>query len=198
MKYDFKLKVADSENELQEIYKFRYRIYVEEMQRRQNDANHICKTVRDQLDDWGRNFFVTHGDRIVGVVRGNFFRDGYDSKYEEMYSPEVAGIDHPTTTCMVTRLMIDPKFRGTSLVLEIFLWLYDYALNHELKWIFLDCNESLIPFFQKFGFCEYRGKVEHAEYGLVTPMRIQLMDHQHLKQVASPYLSLLDTHLSRK
>jgi predicted GNAT family N-acyltransferase len=179
---------ATSREELEEIFRFRYTIYVEEMRRPQLDADHQEKRIEDRLDAWGRNFRVTDDNGIVAVVRGNFFRDGSDAEYESMYAPCLAGTDHPDRTCMVTRLMLAKSVRRSPLALNLFLWLYRYALEHDVRWIFLDCNRSLVPFFEGFGFSRYINGYEHKEYGLVTPMRIDLLDREHLKAIDSPFL----------
>ena len=192
---EFEFKIITSDFDLRELFEFRYKIYFQEMRRFQLDADHESRVIRDRLDNWGRNFVVRKNGRIVAAIRGNFFRDGHDDKYESLYQPQSVGEDHPSKTCMVTRLMIDSDLRGSPLVLDLFLWLYSYAIDHDLNWILLDCNDWLINFFQRFGFLEYRGKVEHEEYGLVTPMRVNLKDEKHLRAVDSPYLPLL---LARK
>jgi hypothetical protein len=77
------LTVATELSELEEPFSFRYRIYVEEMQRKQKYANHASKQIRDPLDDFAINLIARDADgAIIGAVRTNFGRDGNLGDYE--------------------------------------------------------------------------------------------------------------------
>src|SRR4051812_29884138 len=65
---------ARGSSELMDIYKFRYRIYVDEMRLSQFYADHVKKTISDPLDPGADNFAAFQGDEVVGVLRLNFPR----------------------------------------------------------------------------------------------------------------------------
>ena len=69
MKYE--IKIASSDSELYELYQFRYKVYVEEMQRPQKDANHDLKIITDELDEGAANLIAIYNDKIVGAARIN-------------------------------------------------------------------------------------------------------------------------------
>jgi hypothetical protein len=49
------IRSATEQAELEQLFSFRYRIYVEEMQRKQKYADHSSKQIRDPLDDFAIN-----------------------------------------------------------------------------------------------------------------------------------------------
>ena len=92
---------------------FRYRIYVEEMHRKQRYADHLRKRIEDPLDRTGRQIVACHEDRIVGCVRINFLREGGVGDCFDFCDLGALSAGDLAATSICTRLMIDPEFRGT-------------------------------------------------------------------------------------
>ena len=105
--------------ELEKIFQFRYAIYVEEMGRIQHDASHVLKQISDKLDHGGTNIAAFSGDDVVGVVRVNFPARSCIGGYEDLYQLNKLGADHPQKTAIVTRLMIAPHLRRSTLVVRL-------------------------------------------------------------------------------
>src|SRR5712691_857618 len=76
------IRLVSDPDELEAIYRFRYRIYVEEMNRRQFHADHFARRIEDPLDHSGYNFAAFQDDEVVGVLRGNFPRTSNIEYYE--------------------------------------------------------------------------------------------------------------------
>ena len=68
-----------------ELRRFRYEVYVKEMNRRQMYANHDDQTITDPLDSFSTNIVARDGDNIVGCLRTSFFRDGDLGYYKDFY-----------------------------------------------------------------------------------------------------------------
>ncbi|HZZ91256.1 MAG TPA: GNAT family N-acetyltransferase [Usitatibacter sp.] len=182
--------VTDAEG-LEKIFAFRYRIYVEEMHRFQKDADHARRRIRDSLDDGAINIAAFDGDEVVGVVRANESRQSSLGAYESFFQLDRMGKDHPPHTSIVTRLMIAPHLRRSTLAVRLCIECYTLGLEEGIKWCFIDCNDHLVDFFRGLGFMPYIGKVDHEEYGEVTPMRLRLNDLEHLEAVRSPFAACL-------
>ena len=67
----FDIRLAESQEDLEALYRFRYKIYVEEMGRVQHDADHLNKKIRDDLDDGGHNLLAFKQGKLVGAARIN-------------------------------------------------------------------------------------------------------------------------------
>jgi hypothetical protein len=89
--------------------------------------------------------------------------------------------------------MIHPEWRKTTnLAFQLSVACFELGLKHQIKYAFMDCNDHLVKFFTSLGWREYIGKVEHSEYGLVTPMRFDSLDVEHLRAIKSPFLNVLE------
>lgn len=187
------IKEAESPDELEAVYKFRYLIYVKEMNRVQHYANHEKEIIVDPLDDGKCHDLVAYDSQqnMIGIVRVNFSRESDLGFYEDFYQMQCVGDEHPNHTAIITRLMIHPAWRKTTdLAVQLNVACFELGLKHEIKFAFMDCNDHLVKFFTGFGWREYIGKVEHSEYGLVTPMRLDLLDFDYLKNIHSPFLAV--------
>jgi predicted GNAT family N-acyltransferase len=185
------IRAAETPQELEAIYRFRYQVYVMEMQRPQKDADHANRRIEDSLDRTGFNLAAWSGSRVVGIARANFARDGGLGSYDEFYDLGSVGNDHPWRTSIVTRLMVAPEHRHTMLPMMLVLACYRLGLENNIRWSFIDCNDHLVGFFTRLGFVQHLPKAWHPEYGHVTRMRLDLLDEAHLASVCSPFLGVL-------
>ncbi|HET7536852.1 MAG TPA: GNAT family N-acetyltransferase [Candidatus Didemnitutus sp.] len=180
------LRVCSSAADLDQVFRFRYAVYVEEMQRVQYDADHARKRIVDALDSFGVNVGAWVGDELVGVVRINLPRLGSVGKYEEYYQMRSVGDDHPRRTAMITRFMVAPSYRRSLLAVSFCRWCYRFGLEQGVRWNFIDCNEHLVEFFTKIGYRQHVPCFEHPEYGRVTPLCFDCHDFAHLEWIGSP------------
>src|SRR5438067_13354099 len=77
-----------------EIYRFRYRIYVDQMGLRQKYADHARKRVVEPRDEAARIYAAYFNGTIVGTIRGNRFSDLPTADYRKVYR-----IDHRFRSC---------------------------------------------------------------------------------------------------
>lgn len=183
-----RITTASSPRELEAVFRFRYLIYVEEMNRVQKDADHKARRIEDKLDKAGTNLVAWENEELVGVVRINFARDGNLGFYEHFYNMTGVGSDHPSRTSIDTRLMVVPRLRHTRLPLLLARACYCHALARDIRWNFIDCNPHLESFFARLGYRENLPQGRHDEYGMVNRMRLDLEDAGYLAEIGSPFL----------
>jgi len=185
------IRLVSEPDDLEEIYRFRYQVYVEEMNRNQFYADHTAKRIEDPLDRSGCNFAAFQDDEVVGVVRGNFPRTSSVGYYEIFMDMCSAGRFHPNATSLCTRLMVAPRLRRTSLAMRLAQAIYEFGLRNKMRYNFIDCDDHLVGFFDRLGYI-FRRRAEHPEYGLGNVMRLDLLDREHLVRQRSPFLTILD------
>jgi N-acyl-L-homoserine lactone synthetase len=186
------IRRADEPTELELLFQFRYRIYVEEMGRRQKYADHARRRIRDPLDDFATNLVAWNSEnQIVGAVRTNFARDGDLLGYEDFYAMHSVGRAHPINSSICTRMMVAPGHRRSLLAMRLSVAVYEYGLMRNITHNFIDCNDHLVPLYQKLGFVQHLPKQEHPEYGSVTCMVLDVLNRAHLERVSSPFLGSL-------
>ena len=178
--------------EREQVFRFRYRIYVEEMARVQRYADHAARRIEDPLDEGAVNLAAFDRGDVVGVVRINYPTTSSLGVYEDLYRMRAfAGGDHPDATFIVTRLMIESALRKGLLGYRLCLACYEHGLRNGARSAFIDCNDHLVPFFRGLGFHAYMGTTRHEEYGEVLPMKLDMADEANLAAVRSPFLAAL-------
>ena len=184
----FDIRLAETEDELQALYRFRYKIYVEEMGRVQHDADHDKKIIKDELDSKGYNLIAYKAGQIVGAARLNL-NESISDFYKDFYKIADQKGAHKFNTSIVTRLMVAKEVRKSPLAFRIFIACYETALWKGNRFNFIDCNDHLIDFFKSFGYEHYIKKINHKEYGLVNPLMLDLHDESHFRALKSPFLN---------
>ena len=118
---------------------------------------------------------------------------------EVRHSLDVYGLDglsgsQRRRSTITTKLMVDRRFRGTKLPMQLARAAYAHTLETGMLYDFIDCNDHLVGFFEKLGYRSHRGKIHHPDYGDVNSMYIALQDAVHLYNVGSPIYSMLLAH----
>lgn len=188
-------RVTDPE-ELQAIYRFRYDIYVTEMNRVQRYADHENKTIIDPLDATAACILGAFDNgKVVGTVRTNFVRDGV-GEYFELYRLNSLNVtDEIDTYTITTRLMIGRSFRNTLLGYRLSTAVYKFGLSADISFDVIDCNFERLSFFTRLGYRTFLTDqtVDHPEYGTVWVLRLPLRDFDWLKSNKSPFAAILKT-----
>lgn len=191
---DTTIRIVTDSEEKRAVYRFRYRVYVEEMHREQTYADHARKEIKEPLDATGTLLAAFAGDEVVGALRTNFARHGGLGLYEALYDFGRTGDAFPSSVSMTTKLMVEPAWRRTKVPLELAIAVYRYGLEEDIRFDFIDCNDYLEPFFLRLGYTRTGPNVSHPEYGEVVPMVLDLRDTAHLAAVKSPFAAVLAAH----
>jgi hypothetical protein len=175
-------------NEFEAVSRFRYAIYVEEMSRKQKYADHANKKIIDPLDDDAVRLYAAWSEgEVVGTVRSNYLRWSDIGEYAEQFALAGMPDNLQATTSITTRLMVHSRYRNTPLAVRLACETYQNGLEDGITTDFIDCNDHLVPYFTGLGYLVHRNNLIHPEYGIVTVMRLNLNDLDHLDQVRSPF-----------
>jgi len=174
-----------------DIFRFRYKIYEEEMRRNDSYADHERYTISDPLDEFSYNIIAYEGAETVGVVRVTFCADGDPGFYREFFDLDGVGADYPEKVTFSTRLMVDPKKRRGMLPVMLSAECFKLAIERNTIWSFCDCNPPLVPFFERLHF-ESQGTKHHPTYGEVVIMRINLENPEIYNKKKSIIARFLD------
>lgn len=187
------LRFAHSEEDRRRVFRFRYQIYVEEMRREQKFADHRRRLIEEPFDATGHLLLAEVGDTIVGTARTNFAGETDLGYYVDLFNLRAAGPDFPRGVSLTTKLMIRRELRSGTLAVRMATALYQFGRTRGIGHDFIDCNAHLEDFFIRLGYHRHGPKVEHPEYGLVQPLRLDIEDIDHLLQVGSPFARLAAT-----
>lgn len=192
----FDIKFVSNADELRQIGRFRYSVYVEEMGRPQPSADHVQGTIFDDLDEGSYIIVAWLGEEVVGTVRVNFCGLSDIGPYKEWYEAErVAGDHWPVGTAVLTRLMVSPRHRGTMLNTRLSALAFQLGLANNIGCALMDCNAHLVNYFQRFGW-RPEGSFSHPDYGEVVTHSLDLTDTNRLGAMQSPFLRVLRAGIS--
>ena len=173
--------------ERQAVYRFRYRVYVEEMSRPQIYADHHRKLIIEPLDTTGHILAAYDSqDEVVGTVRFNVGIDEQFGIYTELYRLESFGPFFPAKISITTKLMVSANYRHGRLAIKLAKRCYERGLELGTCFDCIDCNAHLVPFFKYLGYRQLWPEVDHPEYGRVVPLVLAMNDVRYLTRIGSP------------
>lgn len=191
---DILIRRAETAADLEQLYRFRYAVYVEEMHRPQRYADHGRKRIEEPLDATAANFIALKDDEVIGCLRWNGGQDTDFGEYVELYDMRRAGPYFPERCGITTKLMVAAAYRRSALPVLLCRAGYSHARQQGLLADFMDCNPHLEAQFAAFGYRPYRSRVQHPEYGHVLPMVLVCTDLDHLRRVRSPLVDIEASH----
>lgn len=187
---------ARSQKDLEDAYRFWYRVYVQEMSRHRDDplTDHAAQKLRDPIATSGCLLLARNsGGTIIGTVLNTPTTEPI-GKYEAFYGLDKLSSSQRRRSTITTKLMVAPRYRGTKLPMQLAKAAYARTLETAMLYDFIDCNDHLVGFFERLGYRTHRGKIHHPDYGHVNSMYIALEDAVHLYNVRSPIYPMLVEH----
>lgn len=178
-----------SADELHSVYRLRYAVYVDEMNRVQRHADHDRKVIIEPFDATAVILGAFESGVAVGTVRSNVSAQTDLLFYPHLYEMSIVGSFHPGNTSVTTKLVVAKPFRGTRLAIQLACAIYDAGRERGIEFDFIDCNPDMVSLYERLGYRRYRSEVVHPEYGVVIPMVLALSDLRHLIAVKSPLRS---------
>ena len=188
-----KINEAKREEERQAIFRFRYKVHIEELNRQIPGVDHVREQIRDGFDDWGHLVYAEIDGRIVGTVRLNIgglaefpneLARVFRLPHFEQFNPGARNF------FLGTKLMVDPEYRKTLVSFRLMLRGYEVMRENRVQFSFSGCNPYLIPMYEQLGYRTMGTGFQDPGYGLVVPIVLLPEDVGHLAAVRSPFLRL--------
>jgi hypothetical protein len=111
---------AESDQDREDVFRFRYTVYVEELGRYRGIADHEGRRLVEPEDDHSVIYGAREGGRVVGTGRVTFGKDGFSARQIEQYSLGPFLADLPAELLAVgERSMVVPELRGSTLNAEL-------------------------------------------------------------------------------
>ena len=168
--YSFKL--ADSRSDLHAVYRFRYSVYVEEMGRYRDTADHENRLLVEPEDEHSLVFLAREGDDVVATVRLTLGARGFSERQIRQYSlsPFLEEID-PGYLAIGERAMVEPRHRGSGLLEDLMAHSQTYLDDVDLRLVFGACEPHLLSLYLRMGQRTYADKnINSQEAGYLIPL----------------------------
>jgi predicted GNAT family N-acyltransferase len=188
------VRFAVTEEEREASYHLRYKVYVECMNRLSDKANHRKKELRDDYDKFANALIAVKDGELAGTLR--LFWGG-DTKFPDPMA-EAYRLDPflkrlaPDQVCIIERLMVSEKRRGSSIALRMYQEVMRFVVTHKIEVVLIDCEQHNMASYLKLGFRPFTKTYDYPGIGPVIPMALIVGDYQHLKAVGSPFGMLIN------
>lgn len=190
------IRVAQSDSEKREVYKLRYKVYIEEMQR---DSKYLVDgedELKDPYDENGYILYAQKDGKVLGSLRLHT-NENIPLEYIKLYKIEDLMSAFPERTSITTKFVVDKDYRTTNVAYELAKSVFEYGKSKGILFNIIDTNPYLLRFYQKMGYRLYTNNVNHPEYGNVLPMML-IDDKDYLNTVGSPLRKLTTDFTSRE
>jgi len=188
------IALAETEDEKRAIYRFRYKIYVEEMGKYRTVADHEQRLFYEPCDAHSRLFYATENGEVVATARATWGGDApIPQRMIEQYqlAPFLAELPQAAIT-VNERGMVAPRLRGTDLFLRLIGETLRFVNQHRIQLCFGDCEPHLLNLYLGLGQRTYsRKNVNSSEAGYLIPIVFVPEDVAYLRRIKSPLLEYL-------
>ena len=191
MSTGIQIVLAETEDEKQAVYRFRYSIYVEEMGKYKSIADHVRRLFYEPCDAHSRIFYATENNEVVATARSTWGGDApLPQRMIEQYQLAPFLAELPESAISVgERGMVVPRLRGTDLFLQLIGASLRFANEHRIQVCFGDCEPHLLNLYLGLGDRTYSKRiVNSAEAGYLIPILFVPEDVAYLRRINSPLL----------
>jgi predicted GNAT family N-acyltransferase len=184
------IRLLSTQDELRDVGKLRYEIYVEEMGRSQRYADDALRLVIEPVDclPSTRVLVAYSGSELIATSRIRIYRPGEDQSDLVDYGIP-SSLSREMTITEGTKYMIKKSHRGDDkgLGLRMMVFAYELLLEEGVDLDLLNANDYLVPYYRGRGYRRCGESYRHRELGqTVFPMALLVRDHDYLRKVGSP------------
>lgn len=188
--YGEKLRILEHANELNDLYRLRYRRYVIEQGKNYDSMRDLNGLLTDPLDSVSLNIAETRAGKVGAAVRLCFLENvGHDD-----YLYPLVDLLHAQygDSCMIcSRFVIDPSILELRSTVRLFRAVYEVGLHHGGEVAALSTRPELLKTFGAFGYVATGQTFDHNVAGHQVVMVLHMKDSRRLHSVKSPLRSVL-------
>lgn len=187
--YDIRLLKTDEE--LYDVGRLRYEVYVREMGRSQEYADNKERTIIEPYDTLSSTRIIVAylNSELVATSRIKVYYPKDDISELACYRIPQSISDLLTIT-EGTKYMIKKSLRGTgtTLGMQMMMYAYQVLLEEKVDIDVLNANDYLIHYYQDKGYRRYGDGYHHEELNqFVYPMALLINDYEYFKKTNSPF-----------
>lgn len=194
---EIKIILATKRWEREQIYRFRYKIFKEELAKGLPLLMQKKKKISDDLDNNSLLLYAKSKDSIIGTLRITLSHiNDFPEWLTNIFSLKklVPELEPTQRVGLVTKLAIAPLYRGSTLMYQFLVEFLKLAQEQKVEYFFSGCNPHLISMYERIGFRRFT-KINFTDpgYGLLIPIVLITSDLDHFKAVRSPAYRFLRT-----
>lgn len=177
----------------QGIYRFLYKIWIQECGRELPGTDHDREQIRDALDDWAGHFVAMDDQgRIAGCVRVNRLSEGRPDAalVGVMGFDRLSGLFDPETVVFISHLAVLPAFRGGTVISLLLAEMFRYLIETRVNVALCYCRLGMVSLYHRLGMRPYLPNFQRNAL-MQVPLIGCINDRDYLAKTQSPLYALL-------
>ena len=186
------IKIAQSREELEEVYAFRYSIYIQELNKTFLHHDDEKKILTDEFDDDAFHICVFHDEELIGALRLRY------PKVNDMEMNQLSilmALQKKYKLSVLSRLMIKRKYRHTAAILSLMNYTYDKNIRDGIDFGVIEVENHLVAMYKKFGFHDIGQHLNHHHLER-TILFINGRDWKHFESIGSGFSEIFSKMVS--
>lgn len=176
---------------LEQAYRLRYMVSVEEMHKTVALADHARRQIRDELDDERSSVLCAVVDGVViATLRLTWGCQNLPQSYHEQFSLHRFRNFPIEALSFTSRLVVHKDWRGTNALGLLFYRGYELARERGTRINFCHCTPALVRLYEQVGYRRYADALIDPDVGYHIPLLMLTEDVDHLRRVSSPLLRI--------
>ena len=153
------------------VFRFWYSVYVAELGRYRDIADHENRRLKGPEDEVSHIFYARDGDEVVGACRINWGGDGFTERQIRQYDLQPFLDEIPAELMLVgERTMVAASHRGGSVYTEVAMAVTPLSEQLGIVLSFGACEPHLVSYYAKFGQRPYASRQYFSEEsGYIVP-----------------------------
>ncbi len=195
-KDNFEIKIFDisqpltehEQDEVYQLYKLRYSVYIEDLKYRLPNADHKLKILKDCLDNTGHLYGVFINNEAVGTLLTNYVKHSDLGHYTELYKMHELANGSYFDSSISTKFIVRKDYRSSSIAFRLACTTLTHQAKDNIVYSFIDCIPGNVSFFVRLGFNISQDNLYHPEFGHGVALMIELQNIEELEKNNSLYL----------
>ncbi len=171
--------IATSEQELEDISRLRYAIYVSEQKKSLTHANHQARTLLEPSDNSGTNIYIKNNDNEI-VAAGRLHLGAVSDETDRVLKRQEIELVSAGRAAFVSRVVVQPQYRKGPLTGLLLQALYKHGIDSGCHTALALVRKPNQQIFQKTGFIQYSQDEVVPEFGEVAPMVLPAADPHYI------------------
>ncbi len=163
---------ARSESDREELFRFRYSVYVEELGRYRGIADHDGRRLIEPEDDHSFLYGARQDGHVVGTARMTFGADGFSARQVGQYAldPFLDAVS-PALMAVGERMMVASHLRGSPISSRLREFAEDDVEARGVRLVFGNCEPHLLSLHLSSGGRTYaEHNINSEEAGYLIPL----------------------------
>ncbi|GAX62300.1 ABC-type thiamine transport system, periplasmic component [Candidatus Scalindua japonica] len=188
-KYDISKPLTEQQqDEVYQLYKLRYSVYIKDLKYEQPHADHKLKILKDPLDNTGHLYGVFKNNEAIGTLLTNYTKHSDLGYYPELYKMHEFANSSYFDSSISTKFIVRKDFRSSNIAFKLACATLTQQSEDNIMYSFIDCIPENVPFFVRLGFKVSQKNMSHPEFGHGVALVIELQNIEELEKQNSLYL----------